>query len=69
MKYTKEWFFGGAQKDENAPGTGDYVTAYIAENGKRIDVNYTTNTSKYYTTCGDMFTTLKEAKEYLESRN
>lgn len=67
MKYKKEWFFGGDKKDEDAPGVGDYVSAYVAENGERIEVCYSTNSSKYYTTCGDVFYSLKDAKDYLES--
>lgn len=65
MKYRKEWFFG-KDRPANDGYVTDYISAYIAENGRRIEVMYTSNAQKYYEVDGNWFDTLREAREYIE---
>lgn len=67
MKYKKQYFLGGDARDKETPDD-DWVCAYIAENGKRIEVGYgLLSTFKYYTVDGQSFTYLKEAKQFCEA--
>lgn len=65
MKFRKEWFFGGAVKeDEN-----DWVEKYVAENGMEIEVCYAwcSNERVGYKVGDRSFTYLKSAKAYCEA--
>ena len=70
MKYKRVWFFGGDKRlepDGYVPSEDDFVTAYIAENGKRIECRYGFySISRWYEVDGKQFYTLKEAKGYIE---
>lgn len=62
MKFRKEYAYGGDKKaDED-----DYVKAYIAENGKRIEAKWgpLSDSYKHYEVDGKWFERLKDAKEY-----
>ena len=54
MKYRRVWFFGGDKKENDID---DYITSYVAENGKVIEVKHAFKS----------FFTLKEAKAFVES--
>lgn len=67
MKYKKEWLVGGSKKADST----DVVSAYICENGKRIEVRDIINTNtKFYEVefNGKPFAcnTLKDAKALCE---
>ena len=66
MKFKKVWFFGRETKDTTID---DYITRYIADNGKVIECQYgfTNASSRWYEADGKSFDTLKEAKEYIIS--
>jgi hypothetical protein len=63
ITFKKIYFFGGDTKLDSDE-LEDYVAAYEASNGKRIDVIYSTYTTKYYEVDGKYFETLKEAKMF-----
>ena len=65
MKYRKEWAIGGEKKDEVVD---DYITAYIAENGMRIECKhgFSNWSDTWYIVNGYCFNTLKEAKQFIE---
>lgn len=62
MKYAKQWHYGGNRKSDKH----DYITSYIVENGRTINVHYEDIVSRYYTVGKEVFFSLKEAKKYLE---
>lgn len=64
MKYKKEYCFGHDHRD----GEDDFVTAYIAENGTRIEAEFysLSNNRMGYRVNGRGFNKLKEAKAYVE---
>ena len=67
MKFKRQYFFGGDTRDTERPDD-DWVCAYIAENGKRIECEGgLLATTKYYTVDGETFSTLKEAKAFCEA--
>ena len=69
MKFKRQYFFGGETRDTERP-EDDWVCAYIAENGKRIECEGgLLATIKYYTVDGETFSTLKEAKAFCEAAN
>lgn len=63
MKFTKEWMLGGSTKNEELD---DYISAYIADNGMRIECGYgfSNFSNRWYEVNGLYFSTLKEAKQY-----
>ena len=72
MKYTRVWYFGKTERKDNSKNDRDFVKAYIAENGDRIDVLYENRSSfaktvgGLYAVNGHRFRTLAEAKAYIE---
>lgn len=64
MKFKKVYMLGGDKKLE---GLDDYITAYVAENGKRIECmhGWTNWSFAWYEVDGKCFDTLKEAKAYV----
>ena len=62
MKYKKEYCYGGEKRD----GADDFVTAYIAENGKRIEVEFVGNSRIGYAVDGKGYYKLKDAKNAAE---
>ena len=59
MTFYKRWRFGNSRKADDGLVT-DYVIAYVAENGSKIDVVYGIF-SKHYEVCGKQFRSLKGA--------
>lgn len=66
ITYKRKYFFGGNTRSYNGSAE-DYITAYVASNGKYISVIYTSNTMKHYDVDGKYFETLSEAKSYCET--
>ena len=65
MRFKKEWMLGGDSKNTELD---DYIAAYIAENGTRIEVQhgFTNWSDRWYEVNGECFYTLKEAKAACE---
>lgn len=70
MRYKRAWRFGGdkrAEADGYICPEDDFVIAYIAENGKRIDCGHGfCSASRWYEVDGETFYILKMAKEFVE---
>ena len=66
MKYRRVWFFGGDKKENDID---DYITSYVAENGKVMAVKHSFMcwSTRWYEVEGKSFFTLKDAKAFVES--